>query len=206
MKILGHTSSGKPVYAAFQFHRGFDDWTVNDHNDAADLHRDAVRSDIKTNASNHKTSAALHDDEARRIQTLVEKLGLGRTAKTAKKPARHSTRKKSPAELDREIAQVLAKKSQRGRSAHATRSKAAPSWEEIAADYKRRAKAAREAGGKVKIYPDGSILVVPTAGSDEYFYQDWQADEFREGIEYKNPELLQYASFDDIVLAQAQDW
>ena len=92
------------------------------------------------------------------------------------------------------------------RSAHATSSKAPPSWEAIAVDYKRRAKAAREAGGKVKHYPDGSILVVPTAGSDEYFYQDWQADEFREGIEYKNPELLQYLSFEDLVLAQSQDW
>jgi hypothetical protein len=87
--------------------------------------------------------------------------------------------------------------------AHATKGS---SWEAVAADYKRRAKAAREAGGKVKIYPDGSILVVPTEGSDEYFYQDWQADEFREGIEYRNSDLLQHVSFEDLVLAQSQDW
>ena len=92
-----------------------------------------------------------------------------------------------------------------GRVVHAAKS-GGLSWEEIAADYKRRALAARKVGGKVKIYPDGSILVVPTEGSDEYFYQDWQADEFREGIEYKNPELLKYVSFEDLVLAQSQDW
>ena len=90
------------------------------------------------------------------------------------------------------------------RRGHATSK--APSWETIAKDYKRRAKAAREAGGKVKIYPDGSILVQPTKDADEHFYQDWEAYEFREGIEYKHPELLMHLSFEDLVLATSQEW
>jgi len=128
VRTIGHTSSGKPVYAAYQLHRGFSDWTVNDHNDAADLHRKAARSDIKTNVSMHENSAALHDEEAARITKLVEKLGLaprtGASAKSRRSHATRATRKlpaKSPAQLDREIAQVLSNKLPSGRSAHATR-------------------------------------------------------------------------------------
>jgi len=128
-------------------------------------------------------------------------LSQGRNHATVKRGS-----KKSPAQLDREIAAALGKKAPSGRSSHATRAKGPPSWEEIAADYKRRAKAARDAGGKVKIYPDGSILVVPTAGSDEYFYQDWQADELRQDIERRNREVLDHVRFEDLVLAQSQDW
>jgi len=177
VKIIGHTSSGKPVYAAFQFHRGFDDWTANDHNDAADLHRDALLTDIKTNVSMHKTSAALHDEEAQRIHKLVEKLGLGRTAK---KPPRHSTRKKSSAELDREIAQVLAKKSRRGRSAaHATRSKAASSWEEIAVDERARLHhVAAGHGGAPRIARSGGARAAHATKKDF----DWSS--FTDGAAY----------------------
>lgn len=99
MKTIGKTSSGKPIYAAFQFHRSFDHWTANDHADAAEAHRDAVKSDIKTNRSMHENSAALHDEEIRRIHGLVEKLGLGR---------RHHARRKPPAQLQREIDEALA--------------------------------------------------------------------------------------------------
>lgn len=126
MKTIGHTSSGKPVYAAYQLHRGFSDWTVNDHNDAADLHRKAARSDIKTNVSMHENSAALHEEEAQRIAKLVEKLGLApRTGSSAKSRRSHATRttRRSPAQLDREIAQVLSKKP---RSSHSTRAATRP--------------------------------------------------------------------------------
>ncbi|HSX22545.1 MAG TPA: hypothetical protein VLE97_07215 [Gaiellaceae bacterium] len=105
--------------------------------------------------------------------------------------------------------QAPAAHARRGHATRQSRSHASskpPSWEEIAKDYKRRAKAAREAGGRVKTYPDGSIVVQPTKDADEFFFQDWQADEFREGIEYKNPELLQHVSFEDLVLAQSQEW
>ena len=125
MKTIGHTSSGKPVYAAYQLHRGFGDWSVNDHNDAADLHRKAARSDIKTNVSMHENSAALHEDEAQRIAKLVEKLGLAPRAKSRRSHASRTARR-SPAQLDREIAQVLAKTPTKGRSAHATRAVARP--------------------------------------------------------------------------------
>lgn len=92
-KTIGHTSSGKPVYAAYQLHRGFADWSVNDHHDAADIHRKAARSDIKTNVSMHENSAALHEEDAQRIAKLVEKLGLAPRTGTGKKPPRqHSTR------------------------------------------------------------------------------------------------------------------
>ena len=123
MKTIGHTSSGKPVYAAYQLHRGFADWSVNDHHDAADVHRKAARTDIKTNVSMHENSAALHEEEAQRIIKLVEKLGLAtRTSASAKSRRSHATRttRKPPAQLDREIAQVLANKPAKGRSAHAT--------------------------------------------------------------------------------------
>ena len=121
---------------------------------------------------------------------------------------KRSTTKKSRARLDREIAEALtrAKPARKASaSAHATKGKG-PSWEELAADYKRRAKAAREAGGKVKIYPDGSILVVPTADADEYFFQDWQSDELREDIEKRNREVLEHVRFEDLLLAQSQNW
>ena len=157
MKTIGHTGSGKPVYAAYQLHRGFSDWSVNDHHDAADLHRKAARTDIKTNVSMHENSAALHEDEAQRIIALVQKLGLAPRKGIGKKPPRqHSTRadrgqketmarieratyqsmrdspeayppgalagvsKKTAARLDREIAEVLAKRRTSGQS-HATR-------------------------------------------------------------------------------------
>ena len=93
MKTIGHTSSGKPVYAAYQGHRGFADWTINDHHDAAELHRKAARTDIKTNVSMHENSAALHDEAAQQIIAIVQKLGLAPRASTGKKPPRqHSTR------------------------------------------------------------------------------------------------------------------
>lgn len=98
MKTIGQTSSGKPIYAAFQLHRNFDGWTADDHADAAEVHRGAVRSDIKTNVSMHENSAALHGEEMQRIYRAVEKLGLAPAA----------GKKKSHAQLDREIAKALA--------------------------------------------------------------------------------------------------
>ena len=113
MKTIGKTKSGKPVYAAYAFHQGkFSDWTVNDHHDAAALHRKAVRTDIKTNEAMHQDAAKWHDQDAQQIIALVGKLGLGKKA-----PA-HATRRSS-AQLDRDIAQVLSKK--KPRRAHAKR-------------------------------------------------------------------------------------
>jgi len=111
MKVIGHTSSGEPVYAAYQFHKGFSDWTVNDHLDAADLHRRAARTDIKTNRSMHENSATLHEGDAQRIQALVQKLGLAPRTSSGKKTRQHATRRRrTPAQFDREIAQALGKK------------------------------------------------------------------------------------------------
>jgi hypothetical protein len=90
------------------------------------MHRKAARSDIKTNVSMHENSAALHEEEAQRIYGLVQKLGLAPRAGAAAKPRRHhSTRtaRKSPAQLDREIAEAIGKKP---KSAHATRAAARP--------------------------------------------------------------------------------
>lgn len=132
MKVIGHTSSGKPVYAAFQFHKGFADWTAHDHDSAAAVHREVARTDIKTNASMHENSAALHEDEARQIYELVQKLGLAPRGSAAKNTRRqHATQKtgtghKSSAQLDREIAEVLGgKPGARSSKAHA-RVKAQP--------------------------------------------------------------------------------
>lgn len=112
MKTIGKTKTGKPVYAAYQFHGGkFSDWTVNDHQDAADLHRKAVHTDITTNQSMHENSVKWHEEDAQKILALVGKLGLGT------KTRGHATRK-SPAQLDRDIAHALAKKSPRS---HASR-------------------------------------------------------------------------------------
>jgi hypothetical protein len=127
VKTIGRTSSGKPVYAAFQMHRDFESWTANDHHDAAEAHRDAARTDIKTNISMHENSAALHDAEAQRIYSAVERLGLTSrkpSARGSRKPS-HATRKKSGAQLEREIAEVLAKKP-RGNASHATRAAPRP--------------------------------------------------------------------------------
>ena len=114
MKTIGKTKTSKTVYAGYAFHQGkFSDWTVNDHRDAADLHRKAARTDIKTNQSMHEDSAKWHEEDAQRILDLVGKLGLG------KKTRGHATRK-SPAQLDCDIAHALAKKSTRSPRSHAT--------------------------------------------------------------------------------------
>lgn len=126
-KTIGHTSSGKPVYAAFQLHPNFAGWTAVDHWDAADVHETAKRVDIKTNVSMHENSALLHSTEAQQIVKTVEKLGLGRGAKT---PRRHSTRK-SGAQLDREIAQSVSKR------AHST-IKSDEQWEASVAERRKR--------------------------------------------------------------------
>ena len=115
MKTIGKTKSGKTVYAAYAFHQGkFSDWTVNDHQDAADLHRKAARTDIKTNQTMHENSAKWHEADEQRILDLVGKLGLG------KKTRGHATRK-SPAQLDRDIAQVLSQNSVKSGRSHAAK-------------------------------------------------------------------------------------
>ena len=205
MKGIGHTSSGKPVYAAFQLHRGFADWSANDHNDAADMHRKAARSDIKTNVSMHENSATLHEEEAQRIYKLVQKLGLAPRASAPAKPRRNHSTRKSPAQLDREIAQALGTKPSRETAAHATKAKGS-SWKEIAADYKRRARSAERAGGKVVRYPHGAMLILPTKDSDEYYYEDWQADDLIDRTKRENKELLEDISLEDLLLAQSQNW
>ena len=89
---------------------------------------------------------------------------------------------------------------------HAVRKGAGRSWKQLAEDYKKTAKAAKEAGGKVKRWPDGSILILPVEGADEYFYQDWQADELVDETKRKYPELLEHISLEDFLLAQSQHW
>ena len=112
---------------------------------------------------------------------------------------------KKSAQLNREIAEVLAKKPPRGRSSHAT--KAGPSWKELAADYKRRAQAAREAGGRIKIYPYGAISILPVEGAEsEYYYEDWQYDELIDRTKREYKEMLKYISLEDLLLAQSQEW
>jgi len=106
-KVLGHTKSGKPIHVAFQGHRNFDGWTAVDHWDASEAHEAARLSDIKTNIAMHENSAALHNEEARRIVEAVERLGLARPEKTRGTRRQHATRK-SPVQLDREIAEALA--------------------------------------------------------------------------------------------------
>ena len=89
---------------------------------------------------------------------------------------------------------------------HAVRKGAGRSWKQLAEDYKKTAKAAKAAGGKVKRWPDGSILILPVEGADEYFYQDWQADELVDETKRKYPELLEHISLEDYLLAQSQHW
>ena len=91
-------------------------------------------------------------------------------------------------------------------TSHAVRKTAGRSWKQLAEDYKRIAKAAKEAGGKVKRWSDGSILILPVEGADEYFYQDWQADELVDETKRKYPELLEHISLEDFLLAQSQHW
>jgi hypothetical protein len=58
----------------------------------------------------------LHDEEAQRIGRLVEKLGLSRGGVRS---ARSHSHKKSPAQLDSEIAEALADRRGQGQFAHA---------------------------------------------------------------------------------------
>ncbi len=75
-KVLAKTKSGKPIFTAYQFHPTFDDWTATDHEDAADAHLAAVKTDIKTNASMHKTSAEFHRGQAKALYRAIDALGL----------------------------------------------------------------------------------------------------------------------------------
>lgn len=119
MKAIGNTSSGKSVLAAYPFHGGkFSDWTVKDHHEAAALHRKIAQTDIPTNRSMHQDAARWHEDDARRIQALAEKLGLVSRA-VGNKGRQHATRRASSRQLDRDISEVLSKKS--GARVHATR-------------------------------------------------------------------------------------
>ena len=102
--------------------------------------------------------------------------------------------KKTPSQLDADIAEAL------------TKPRRPPSWKEIAEDYKRVARAAEAEGGRVKRYPDGSISILPVEGADEYFYQDWQADELLDETKRREKEVLKYISIEDLLLAQSQHW
>ena len=130
--------------------------------------------------------------------------------------------KNPPAQLEREIAEALSKK-KTGRAATKSRRPAAlkstptsahhvtihtkkPTWKQIAEDYKRTAKAAKAEGGKVKIYPYGAISILPVAGADEYYYEDWQADDLIDRTKRENGKVLDYISIEDLLLAQSQHW
>jgi hypothetical protein len=115
-----------------------------------------------------------------------------------------SMSKKTPAQLEADIAESLAKA--KGAKGGGGSSYKPPSWKQIAEDYKRRAEAAKAEGGKVKRWPDGSILILPVEGADEYFYQDWQADELIDATKRKEKEVLKYISLEDLLLAQSQEW
>lgn len=148
-----------------------------------------------------KTSASFRPDVLATTPLGAEYLdSIRQTQQTGRA---HATKKRS-ARLDREIAEVLAKKVRRGTS-HATKS--GPSWKQIAADYKRRAQAAREAGGHVKIYPYGAISILPVEGAEsDYYYEDWQYDELMDRTKRENKELLKHISLEDLLLAQSQEW
>lgn len=99
----------------------------------------------------------------------------------------------------------------RGAKSHATKQtsstgKKPPSWKQMAADYKRRAKAAERAGGKVVRYPHGDLLILPVEGASEYYYSDWQADELLEKTKREYADLLKHISIEDLLLAQSQEW
>ena len=81
-----------------------------------------------------------------------------------------------------------------------------PTWKQMAADYKRRAAAAKREGGKVVRYPHGDLLILPVEGASEYYYSDWQADELLEKTKRENAELLEHMSIEDLLLAQSQGW
>ena len=81
-----------------------------------------------------------------------------------------------------------------------------PTWKQMAADYKRRAKAAEREGGKVVRYPHGDLLILPVEGASEYYYSDWEADELLEKTKRKYPDLLKHISIEDLLLAQSQEW
>src|SRR4029079_1765991 len=117
---------------------------------------------------------------------------------------RHTTKRKSPRQLDRDIAHALSGRSDRSGHSHAT--KKPPTWKQIAADYKRRAKAAEREGGKVVRYPHGDLLILPVKGAEEYYYSDWQADDLIDRTKRENAELLKHISIEDLLLAQSQGW
>jgi hypothetical protein len=116
-KSIGLTKSGKTIYAHQAFHKHFDDWTSEDHVDAAEAHRDAA-TEARYGAnvahtvaydrakytppvsswSGHNSSADEHVSRAKALDRTVAALGLGR---------------KTPARLDAEIAASLAKRKRR---------------------------------------------------------------------------------------------
>jgi len=114
---------------------------------------------------------------------------------------RFTSRERALADLRRqvELAQRLS-----GSRSHAK--KKPPSWKQLAADYKRRARSAEREGGKVVRYPHGDLLILPVKGADEYYYSDWQADELLEKTKREYADLLKHISIEDLLLAQSQEW
>ena len=70
---------------------------------------------------------------------------------------------------------------------------------QIAADIKRRAQAARKAGGSIKIDRRLPWIAVVNPDGSEYFFQEHEADELLKGI----PD---YVNEEDFILAMAQGW
>lgn len=107
-KIIGHTSSGKPIYAGIQRISGGKDWSAMDHSDAQVAHakqwkehkdkpsgKDAIRftdmsaQDVVTRTQHHERQSDFHRKKAGEIQDREAK-----EAKTAKKNAAHAAKVK----------------------------------------------------------------------------------------------------------------
>jgi len=88
-KTMGKTKSGKPIPMAHQLQKSFDDWDANDHEDAAEAHEAAIKTDIPTNKAMHKASAEFHRAQAKSLQHMVNKLGLAGKKKESKATWRH---------------------------------------------------------------------------------------------------------------------
>ena len=61
-QVIGHTESGKPVYASKPFVSTHNSWTRKEHYDAADIHREhAKKQTDKVEKERHLEAAAIHE-------------------------------------------------------------------------------------------------------------------------------------------------
>ena len=116
------------------------------------------------------------------------------------------SRKKSEALTEQLRREALTEQLRREARSRRAPNRAGMSWKALAADYKKRAAAARKGGSFVEIDRTHGTALVHLSEGDERFYDDWQYDEFIDGMKKDAGKLLDYISIEDFIVASSVNW